>query len=230
MGGVNGLIVLADADVDNAVDCIVNGAFFAAGQRCTATSRIIVEEASADALSERLVARIAALPMGDPRAAGTMVGPLVSPGQKSGVAAAVRAAEASGLRPAIGGSAVEAPHAFFPPTLFLDVPHDHPLGQEEIFGPVAGLFRVADFDSAIALLNGNRFGLSAGLCTRSLAYAEAFKARAHAGMLMINQPTAGVDYHAPFGGRGASSQGAREQGRAAREFYTATVTSYQLPL
>src|SRR3546814_4809630 len=120
--------------------------------------------------------------------------------------------------------------AFYPPTLFLDVPADSALGQEEIFGPVAALFRVPDFDAAIDRLNGNRFGLSAGLCTRSFAHVEAFKARARAGMLMINQPTAGVDYHAPFGGRGASSHGAREQGRAAREFYTTTVTSYQLPI
>ena len=230
MGGVNGLIVLADADKDKAVDCIVNGAFFAAGQRCTATSRIIVEEAVADDLAQRLIARIADLPMGDPRAPGTAIGPLVSLRQKEGVAAAVRAVEAEGLRPAAGGSAVDTPHAFYPPTLFLDVPADSALGQEEIFGPVAALFRVPDFDAAIDRLNGNRFGLSAGLCTRSFAHVEAFKARARAGMLMINQPTAGVDYHAPFGGRGASSHGAREQGRAAREFYTTTVTSYQLPI
>lgn len=230
MGGVNGLIVLADADMDNAVDCIVNGAFFAAGQRCTATSRIIVEEAVADDLAERLIARIAVLPMGDPRVPGTAIGPLVSLRQKEGVAAAVRAVEAAGPRPATGGGAVDAPHAFYPPTLFLDVPADSPLGQEEIFGPVAGLFRVPDFDGAIDRLNGNRFGLSAGLCTRSFAHVEAFKARARAGMLMINQPTAGVDYHAPFGGRGASSHGPREQGRAARHFYTAAVTSYQLPI
>jgi acyl-CoA reductase-like NAD-dependent aldehyde dehydrogenase len=230
MGGVNGLIVRADADLGNAVDCIVNGAFFAAGQRCTATSRIIAEDAIADELSERLAARLAGLSIGDPRAAGVMVGPLVSLAQKQRIAAQVRAVEATGLRAVRTGGADEMPHAFYPPTLFFDAPADSPLGQEEIFGPVAGLFRVPDFEAALALLNGNRFGLSAGICTRSLAHAEAFKARASAGMLMVNQPTAGVDYHAPFGGRGASSQGTREQGRAAREFYTATVTSYQLPL
>jgi aldehyde dehydrogenase (NAD+) len=103
---------------------------------------------------------------------------------------------------------------------------DSLLAHEEIFGPVAGLFRVVDFDAAMALLNNSRYGLSAGLCTRSLAHAEAFKRGARAGMLMINLPTAGVDHHAPFGGMGASSHGPREQGRAARAFYTAMQTTY----
>jgi aldehyde dehydrogenase (NAD+) len=230
MGGVNGLIVAADADLANAVDCIVNGAFYAAGQRCTATSRVIVEEAIADDLTARLIERIKALPMGDPRAAGTLIGPLASMKQKALIAAQVSAVEASGLTPATGGSAVDAPHAFYPPTLFVDAPIDSALTHEEIFGPVAALFRVADFDAALAALNVNRFGLSAGLCTTSLAKAERFKLRARAGMLMINQPTAGVDYHAPFGGTAASSYGPREQGRLARQFYTTVKTSYQLPL
>src|SRR3546814_3672011 len=138
MGGVNGLFVLADAYKDKAVDFIVNGAFFAAGQRCTATSRIIVEEAVADDLAQRLIARIADLPMGDPRAPGTAIGPLVSLRQKEGVAAAVRAVEAEGLRPAAGGSAVDTPHAFYPPTLFLDVPR-----SEEHTSELQSLMRIS---------------------------------------------------------------------------------------
>jgi aldehyde dehydrogenase (NAD+) len=230
MGGVNGLIVLADADIDNAVECVVNGAFHAAGQRCTATSRVIVEDAIADQLTARIVERMKALPMGDPRAPGMVVGPLASMGQKERIADQVRAIEALGLAPIMGGSGLHAPHAFFHPTLFVDAPIDSSLTHEEIFGPVAAIFRVSDFDAAIGALNANRFGLSAGICTRSLAHAEAFKQHARAGMLMINQPTAGVDYHAPFGGVAASSYGPREQGRLARQFYTNVKTVYQLPL
>jgi acyl-CoA reductase-like NAD-dependent aldehyde dehydrogenase len=230
MGGVNGLIVLADADIDNAVECVMNGAFYAAGQRCTATSRVIVEDGIADQLTARIVERIKALPMGDPRTPGVLIGPLASMGQKERIAGQVRAIEAMGLAPVAGGSALDAPHAFFHPTLFVDAPLDSPLTHEEIFGPVAALFRVADVDAAIDALNANRFGLSAGICTRSLAHAEQFKQRARAGMLMINQPTAGVDYHAPFGGTAASSYGPREQGRLARQFYTNVKTVYQLPL
>ena len=230
MGGVNGLIVLADADIDNAVECVVNGAFYAAGQRCTATSRVIAEDAIADQLIVRIVERMKALPMGDPRAPGMVIGPLASMGQKERIADQVRAIEALGLAPIMGGSGLHAPHAFFHPTLFVDAPIDSSLTHEEIFGPVAAIFRVSGFDAAIGALNANRFGLSAGICTRSLAHAEAFKQRARAGMLMINQPTAGVDYHAPFGGMAASSYGPREQGRLARQFYTNVKTVYQLPL
>lgn len=121
-------------------------------------------------------------------------------------------------------------HCFYAPTLFDNVATPDFLGQEEIFGPVAGVFRVDGFEEAIQALNGNRFGLSAGICTRSLLHAEEFKRRARAGMLMVNLPTAGVDYHAPFGGTAGSSYGPREQGRAARTFYTFIKTSYQKPL
>lgn len=230
MGGVNGLIVMADADLGNAVECAVNGAFFAAGQRCTATSRLIVEESIADDFAAALVQRMAGLKIGDPRDPATQIGPLAAPRQKALIADQVAALEASGLAPVIGGSGARMEHCFYPPTLFDGAPADSDLAQAEIFGPVAGLFRVGGFDEAMQLLNGNRFGLSAGICTRSLKHAEDFKRGARAGMVMVNLPTAGVDYHAPFGGVGASSHGPREQGRAARAFYTAMKTSYQLPL
>lgn len=230
MGGVNGLIVMADADLDNAVDCAVNGAFFAAGQRCTATSRIIVEEAIADRFVEALKAKVATLRIGDPRDPATQVGPLAAPRQKEQVSHQVVEVERTGLKPLFGGSAEPREHCFYAPTLFDHVPSANTLGHDEIFGPVAGVFRVGGFEEAIGALNGNRFGLSAGICTRSLRHAEEFKRRARAGMLMVNLPTAGVDYHAPFGGTGASSYGPREQGRAARTFYTIMKTSYQKPL
>ena len=230
MGGVNGLIVMNDADLDNAVDCALNGAFFAAGQRCTATSRIIVENGIADRFVAALRDRASALRVGDPRDPATQVGPLAAPRQKELIARQVADVEASGLTPLFGGSAAGMEHCFYAPTLFDHVPGDSTLGHNEIFGPVAGVFRVGGFEEAIQLLNSNRFGLSAGICTKSLLHAEEFKRRARAGMLMVNLPTAGVDYHAPFGGTGASSYGPREQGRAARTFYTTIRTSYQKAL
>jgi aldehyde dehydrogenase (NAD+) len=230
MGGVNGLIVLADADLDNAVDCAVNGAFFAAGQRCTATSRIIVEAKIADELVAAIRKRTASLKIGDPRDPSTQVGPLAAPRQKTLIARQVAQLEAGGLQPLFGGSAQQMPNCFYAPTLFDRLPADSKFAQEEIFGPVAGIFRADDFDAALALLNSSPFALSAGICTRSLLHAEQFKRRARAGMLMVNLPTAGVDYHAPFGGAAASSYGPREQGRAARIFYTTSRTIYQRPL
>lgn len=230
MGGVNGLIVLADADLDNAVDCAINGAFFAAGQRCTATSRIIVEDAIADRFVAAVRARVETLRIGDPRDPATQIGPLAAPRQKELIACQVAGVEATGLRPLFGGSASVMEHCFYAPTLFDHVACDSTLGQDEIFGPVAGVFRMDGFESAIRVLNANRFGLSAGICTGSLLHAEEFKRRARAGMLMVNLPTAGVDYHAPFGGTAASSYGPKVQGRAARTFYTKIKTSYQKPL
>jgi aldehyde dehydrogenase (NAD+) len=227
MGGVNGLIVLADADLPLAVDCALNGAFFAAGQRCTATSRIIVEQTIADRFVEALTARMAELIVGDPRHPATQVGPLASPRQKEIVTGLVEQLEATGLSAVIGGTGARMEACFFAPTLYDHAPESSLLGTDEIFGPVAGVFRVGGFDEALALLNATPHGLSAGLCTTSLKHAEAFKKDARAGMTMVNLPTAGVDYHAPFGGVGASSYGMREQGRAARSFYTTMKTAYQ---
>ncbi|MDE2181609.1 MAG: aldehyde dehydrogenase family protein [Alphaproteobacteria bacterium] len=229
MGGVNGMIVLADADLGNSVACALNGAFFAAGQRCTATSRIIVEEAIADRFVAALKERMASLAIGDPREASTQVGPLVSMRQKELITRQVASVEESGLRPVVGGTATTMKHAFFAPTLFDAVPVEHAFGMDEIFGPVAGIYRVRNFDEAIAVLNAPRYRLSAGLCTTSLSHATAFRRRASAGLTMVNVPTAGIDYHAPFGGVGGSSYGPREQGRAARAFYTVMKTSYICP-
>lgn len=230
MGGVNGLVVLADADLDNAVDCAVNGAFFAAGQRCTATSRIIVESGIADELVAAIRKRVASLKIGDPRDPSTQVGPLAAPRQKTLISRQVAQLESEGLQPLFGGSAEQMAHCFYAPTLFDHLPAGSRFAQEEIFGPVAGVFRTDDLAAALDLLNSSPFALSAGICTRSLLHAEQFKRRARAGMLMVNLPTAGVDYHAPFGGSGASSYGPREQGRAARTFYTTSRTIYQRAL
>ncbi|TWI04990.1 aldehyde dehydrogenase (NAD+) [Luteimonas cucumeris] len=225
MGGVNGLVVLADADLDIAVESAVNGAFFAAGQRCTATSRILVDDTIADAFVAGVQSRMKNVTIGDPRLEQTDIGPLASSRQKQRVAKQVAVVRDEGL-PTVFGAEADMDDNYFPPTLFDRVGSGSLLARDEIFGPVAGLFRVDGFDAAMALLNESRFGLSAGLCTRSLKHAEAFKHEARAGMLMINLPTAGIDYHAPFGGVGDSSHGPREQGRAARAFYTTMRTTY----
>lgn len=228
MGGVNGLIILDDANLDVAVDCAINGAYFNAGQRCTATSRIIITDGIADRFIAAFIERAKALKIGDPRDPQTQIGSLAAFKQKTLIASQVEQAEAAGFKPLIGGSADARPHAFFAPTLFDNAAPASLLGQEEIFGPVAGLFRVRDFEEAMTVLNNNRYGLSSSICTRSLVHAEQFKRRARTGMRMVNMPTAGADYHAPFGGVGISSFGPREQGRAARTFYTTLHTTYQL--
>jgi acyl-CoA reductase-like NAD-dependent aldehyde dehydrogenase len=228
MGGVNGLVVLADADLELATETLVNGAFFAAGQRCTATSRVIVEESVADQLIVRVKSRVAGLKVGDPADKATHVGPLVSARQKAGVLAGIEAMRRAGREAVVAGRP-DAPACFVDPVLFDRVQEGDLVAREEIFGPVAGLIRVVGYDEALAVSNAARFGLCAGICTSSLRHAEHFKRNARVGMVMVNLPTAGVDYHAPFGGMKASSYGAREQGRAAREFFTVTKTAYQRP-
>jgi aldehyde dehydrogenase (NAD+) len=228
MGGVNALVIAADADIPSSVENALNGAFFAAGQRCTATSRIIVDDSIADAFVEALKARMAAVVVGDPRDAKTQVGPLVSLRQKAAIRALTEKVEAVS-KPVFGGASVEMPNAFFALTLFDGLSGDHVFGAEEIFGPVAGIYRAKGFEEALALVNANKANLSAGICTKSLKLAQAFKRKAHAGVVTVNLPTAGIDYHAPFGGVGAASYGPREQGRAARHFYTELKTTYLSP-
>lgn len=228
MGGINGLIVLSDADLDAAVEAAINGAYFAAGQRCTATSRIIVERPVAAAFAARLKARMAGLRIGDPRDPATQIGPLVSPRQKEHVLAAVAAMTQAGRPVSAAGRGAAAPACFVDPVLFENLEPGDLLLREEIFGPVAGLILVDSYDEALDCLNAVRFGLCGGLFTGSLKHAEHFKRHAMVGMAMVNLPTAGVDYHAPFGGMKASSFGPREQGRSARDFFTVTRTAYQL--
>jgi aldehyde dehydrogenase (NAD+) len=148
--------------------------------------------------------------------------------QKAAISALTERVEAVTV-PVIGGTKQEMPHAFFALTLFDGLTGDHIFGADEIFGPVAGVYRAKDFDEALALVNGSKANLSAGLCTKSLKYAQVFKKKVHAGVVTINLPTAGIDYHAPFGGVGAASYGPREQGRSARDFYTELKTTYLSP-
>jgi acyl-CoA reductase-like NAD-dependent aldehyde dehydrogenase len=227
MGGKNPLVVLADADLDLAVECAVQGAFFSTGQRCTASSRLIVESSVHDAFVSRLRDRTRALKVGPALQRGVDIGPVASRDQLDKNLAYVEIGRHEGAELIAGGQPVEAPTAghYMRPALFLGKP-EHRIAREEVFGPLAVVLRADDAAHALALANDTPFGLCAGVCTTSLKATTHFKRHLQAGMVMVNLPTAGVDYHVAFGGRKASSHGPREQGRHAAEFYTTVKTAY----
>lgn len=228
MGGKNPLVVLADADLDIAVDCALNGAYFSTGQKCTASSRLIIENAVHDAFVDRLKKKVEGLNVGHALDEGTAIGPVVSESQLDVVLRYVDTGCENGADLVCGGERLErrTPGHYIAPALFADTKNGMRINQEEIFGPVASTIRAGDLDEAIELANDTVFGLSAGICTTSLSAAREFKRRIQSGMVMVNLPTAGVDYHVPFGGTKASSYGAREQGAYARDFYTTVKTAY----
>jgi aldehyde dehydrogenase (NAD+) len=228
MGGKNPLVILDDCDLDRAVQCALDGAFFATGQRCTASSRIIVTQGIHDKFVEALAARVKALKVGDALAADTQMGPLASDAQLATTLSYIDIATKDGGRKVVGGDALKlaTPGYYVSPALIVDTQIDQRINCEEVFGPVASTVRVKDYDEALAAANAGEFGLSAGIVTNSLKYARHFVRNVRAGMTMTNLPTAGVDYHVPFGGTRKSSYGPREQGFAAVEFYTQVKTSY----
>ena len=234
MGGKNPQIVLDDADLNQAVELSAQSCFYSTGQRCTASSRLIVTDKIYPAFVEALQARMTKIKVGDARAAGTDIGPVVSQSQLEQDLSYVEIAKAEGAVLAAGGARV-ACHTgsgkegfFMQPALFVDSTPAMRINREEVFGPVASVIRVQNYEEALAVANDTEFGLSAGIATTSLKYATHFKRHAQAGMVMVNLPTAGVDYHVPFGGRKGSSYGPREQGRYAQEFYTTVKTAYTL--
>jgi acyl-CoA reductase-like NAD-dependent aldehyde dehydrogenase len=228
MGGKNPLVVLDDADLKTAVECAVNGAFFSTGQRCTASSRIVVTDGIHDRFVQALSERMQGLVVDDALKAGTQIGPVVDQNQLDQDLSYIKLGQDEGARLAAGGKLLkrDAPGYYLSPALFTDVDNRMRVAQEEIFGPVATVIRVKDYLEALEVANDTQFGLSAGICTTSLKHANHFKRNAEAGMVMVNLPTAGVDYHVPFGGRKGSSYGPREQGRYAQEFYTTVKTAY----
>jgi aldehyde dehydrogenase (NAD+) len=228
MGGKNPLLVMDDADLGIAIECAVNGAFFSTGQRCTASSRIIVTPGIHARFIEALAQRTRALRVGHALDPDTQIGPVVDEHQLEKNKRYAALAEEDGGRVLAAGRLPHKPaHGYyFAPLL---VANDEPgarLNQDEIFGPIATVMRASDFDHALALANDTPFGLSAGICTTSLALASRFRREVQAGMVMVNAPTAGVDYHVPFGGIKASSMGPREQGSMALEFYARVKTHY----
>jgi acyl-CoA reductase-like NAD-dependent aldehyde dehydrogenase len=228
MGGKNALVVLDDADIERAVQCALDGAFFATGQRCTASSRLIVTDGVHDRFVQRLSEKINALRVGDALDAETQVGPLASEQQIEKSRFYLNIAQQEGARQVAGGNEprLSTPGYYFRPALLVDTQADMRVNSEEIFGPIASVLRVANYDAALAAANAGSFGLSAGIVTASLKYSRHFTHHVRAGMVMVNLPTAGVDYHVPFGGSRKSSYGPREQGSAAIEFYTQIKTAY----
>jgi acyl-CoA reductase-like NAD-dependent aldehyde dehydrogenase len=234
MGGKNPQVVLEDADLKQAVELSAQSCFYSTGQRCTASSRLIVADRIYRAFVEALKVRIEAIKVGAALAAGTDMGPVVSGMQLEQDLSYVEIGKAEGARLVSGGTRL-ACHTgsghegyFMAPVLFADSTPQMRINREEIFGPVASVIRVKDYEEALAVANDTEFGLTAGIATTSLKHATHFKRHAQAGMVMVNLPTAGVDYHVPFGGRKGSSYGPREQGRYAREFFTTVKTTYTL--
>ena len=228
MGGKNPLIVLDDADLERAVAIALDGSFFATGQRCTASSRLIVTDGVHDRFVALLADRVSALRVGNALDPETQVGPAVSEAQMETSYRYIDIARAAGGRIVAGGEIQSHPSPgwYVQPTLIADTDPSMRINTEEVFGPVASTIRVSNYEAALAVANDTEFGLSAGIVTTSLKHARDFQRRARAGMTMVNLATAGVDYHVPFGGSKGSSYGAREQGFAAVEFYTQTKTSY----
>jgi len=230
MGGKNPLVVLNDAELDVAIDVALQGAFGSTGQRCTASSRLVVESGIHDRFVEQLTERMKSWVVGDAREEGTNMGPVVDGSQLMQNERYLKVAsdEAGAV---VGGERVvrDNPGYFQSPALITGTTNNMTVNREEVFGPVASVIKVSDYDEALAVANDTEFGLSSGIVTTSLRAASHFRRHSTAGMVMVNLPTAGVDYHVPFGGRRASSYGPREQGTHAREFYTVVKTSYIAP-
>ena len=228
MGGKNPLIVLDDADLKIAVESAVNGAFFSTGQRCTASSRLIVSDGIHDAFVAALTDRLKGLSVDTSLKAGTQIGPVVDQNQLDQDLSYIGIGQKEGAILVWGGELLnrKTPGFYLQPALFTEVSNTMRIAREEIFGPVGVIIRVKDYDEALSVANDTEYGLSAGICTTSLKYASHFKRNSEAGMVMVNLPTAGVDYHVPFGGRKGSSYGSREQGTYAKEFFTIVKTAY----
>ena len=231
MGGKNPLVVLDDADLSTAVECAVNGAYFSTGQRCTASSRLIVTEGIHDKFVAAVSERMRKLTVDHALKAGTDIGPVVDQRQLQQNLDYIQVGINDGANLVCGGEQVSRDtHGFFmTPALFTESSNKMRINREEVFGPVATVIRVKDYEEALATANDTEFGLSSGIVTTSLKYSSHFKRHIQSGVASVNVPTAGVDYHVPFGGIKSSSYGSREQGSYAKEFYTTVKTAYTLP-
>ncbi|MCA2409105.1 aldehyde dehydrogenase family protein [Rhizobium leguminosarum bv. viciae 248] len=230
MGGKNPMVVLDDADLNVAVEAAANSGFFSTGQRCTASSRLIVTEGIHDKFVAALTDKLKTLVVDNALKAGTHIGPVVDERQLKTDTDYIEIGKSEGAKLAFGGEVIsrDTPGFYLQPTLFTQATNQMRISREEIFGPVVSVIRAKDYDEALAIANDTPFGLSAGIATTSLKHATHFKRNSEAGMVMVNLPTAGVDFHVPFGGRKGSSYGPREQGKYAAEFYTTVKTAYTL--
>jgi aldehyde dehydrogenase (NAD+) len=230
MGGKNPTIVLADADFASAVENVVNAAFFSTGQKCTATSRAIVEDAIYDKFVAAVVERTRKLKVGDGMQPGIEIGPCIDEPQMNTVLGYIETGDKECGRPLCGGRRLtDGAYAngwFVEPTVFAGVEAQHTIAREEIFGPVLAVMRAKDFEDAMRIANAIPFGLSSSIQTTNLTRAFEYIYRAEAGLLTVNLPSAGVEYQLPFGGTKDSSFGPKEQGPAALEFYSDYKTVY----
>ena len=219
MGGKNAGIVLPDADLKQAANLVAGGAMRFAGQKCTATSRVIVHKDVEAAFQAELITAIEALKVTDPLEADCAVGPVITELSQSRINNAIH-----GLGNVVYKGTTPSTGYYVAPTLIANVDHKSDLAQQELFGPVLAMITAKDFDEAIEIANGVEFGLSASLFTKDLSSAFRYASRIEAGLVRVNADTTGVDPHAPFGGVKGSSSGSREQGPAAKDFYTETKT------
>jgi alpha-ketoglutaric semialdehyde dehydrogenase len=231
MGGKNPLVVLDDADLPTAVSVAVNGAYFQSGQRCTASSRIVVTEGIHDRFVDAVVDRMKRLVVDDALKPGTEIGPVVDQRQLDKDLEYLEIGRREGARLVQGGERLkrDTDGYYLAPAIFTESSPGMRINREEIFGPVASIIRVRNYEEALDVANDTPFGLSSGIVTTSLKHASHFKRHTQSGLVMVNLPTAGLDYHVPFGGRKKSSYGPREQGTYAKEFYTIVKTTYIAP-
>ena len=231
MGSKNALVVLKDADLDLAVQCAITGAYSGTGQKCTASSRLIVEEEVHDKFVEKMVTAMQKMVVGHALAEDSQVGPVVDASQYQQNLDYIKLAKEEGANLVQGGEELELKTQgyFMSPALFTNTTNSMRVNREEIFGPIACVIKVKNYDEALAVSNDTEFGLTSGIMTNSLSLSAHFKRHSKSGCVMVNLPTAGTDYHVPFGGRKASSYGAREQGQYAKEFYTIVKTNYVKP-
>ena len=231
MGSKNALAVLDDADLDLAVTLALGGAFGGSGQKCTASSRLVVHEGVHDAFVDKLVAGAKAMKVGHALDAATQMGPVVSQQQLNENLEYVDIGRSEGAELACGGERLNTGHEGFymSPGVFVSTSNSMRINREEMFAPLTSVIKVASYDEALSVVNDTNFGLTSGIVTQSLARATHFRRNARTGVVTVNLPTAGTDYHVPFGGRGDSSYGPREQGRTAAEFYTIVITPISAP-
>jgi alpha-ketoglutaric semialdehyde dehydrogenase len=230
MGGKNPMVVLDDANIDAAVAASIDGAFYQTGQRCTASSRFVVQSKIHDAFVDKMVTAMKGLKVDHALKDGTQIGPVIDESQMAQDEKYIGIARDEGGELAWGGERLnrDTKGFYLSPALFVSTKNTMRINREEVFGPVASVIKVDSYDEALNVANDTQFGLSSGIFTTSLKYATDFRKKSAAGMVMVNLPTAGVDYHVPFGGRKGSSYGAREQGRHAADFYTSIKTAYTL--
>jgi aldehyde dehydrogenase (NAD+) len=230
MGSKNALAIMDDANLDTALACALGGAFGSTGQKCTASSRLVVHRDVHDQFVEKLVEGANNMVVGHALEQGTQIGPVSSETQLKQNLENVELAKSEGGELLCGGERVErATEGYFmTPAVFSGTQNDWQVNREELFAPIACVIKVDSYEEALATVNDTRFGLTAGIVTASLARATHFRRNVKTGCVMVNLPTAGTDYHVPFGGRGESSYGPREQGQYAKEFYTTVKTSYIL--